>query len=268
MTTILRALPPTVLLLGAMCLATEGDAQPARAARMTSVSPAHCVDALERETSPDLLRCPTALRIAVEEAQIACRDAGGKLVGVAEGDVWAIDVDDDGRSELAFALDGNLSCTDAWSLFSCGSSECPKSLYELRGGAWTVVGGIWADSPEQVALGTARASDGHHALEVCPRDGCPERWTYEWQGASYDATRANVRGTHVEIASSVHGLYPLAAATIVRAAPRENGAEAGRYDAGREVAIVGTAEGGAWYYVSPCNACDNGFVPRSAVTIP
>ena len=264
----LRALPPTVLLLGAMCLATEGDAQPARAARMTSVSPAHCVDALERETSPDLLRCPTALRIAVEEAQIACRDAGGKLVGVAEGDVWAIDVDDDGRSELAFALDGNLSCTDAWSLFSCGSSECPKSLYELRGGAWTVVGGIWADSPEQVALGTARASDGHHALEVCPRDGCPERWTYEWQGASYDATRANVRGTRVEIASSVHGLYPLAAATIVRATPRENGAEAGRYDAGREVAIVGTAEGGDWYYVSPCNACDNGFVPRSAVTIP
>lgn len=264
----LRNLLPTLLLLGALCSAADGDAQPARAARMTSVSPAHCVDALERGSSPDLLRCPTALRVAVEEAQATCREAGGKLTGVAKGDVWAIDVDDDGRSELAFALDGNLSCADAWSLFSCGSSECPKSLYELRDGAWTVVGSIFAESPEQVALGTARASDGHHALEVCPRDGCPERWVYEWQGTSYDATRANVRGTRIEIASSVHGLYALADATTVRETPRANGAEVGRYDAGTEVAIMGTAEGGEWYYVSPCNACDNGFVPRSAVTIP
>jgi len=263
----LRALPPTVLLLGALCSAAA-DAQPARAARMTSVSPAHCVAALERETSPDLLRCPTPLRVAVEDAQTSCRSAGGKLVGVAEGDVWAIDVDGDGRSELAFALDGNLSCTDAWSVFSCGSSQCPKALYELRDGAWTVVGSIFAESPEQIALGTARAPDGHRALEVCPQDGCPERWIYEWQGASYDATRANVRGTRIEIASSVHGLYPLAAATTVRATARANGAEVGRYDAGTEVAIVGTAEGGDWYYVSPCDACDNGFVPRSAVTLP
>ena len=264
----LRSPLPTILLVGAICSTADGNAQPARAARMTSVSPAHCVAALERETSPDLLRCPTALRIAVEEAQASCHDAGGKLVGVDEGDVWALDVDDDGRSELAFALDGNLSCTDAWSLFSCGSAQCPKSLYELRDGAWTVVGSISADSPAQVVLGTGRSADGHRALEVCSQDRCTERWTYEWQGASYDATGANVRGTRVEIGSSVHGLYPLAAATTVRATPRENGAEVGRYGAGTEVAIVGTAEGGDWYYVSPCNACEAGFVPRSAVTLP
>jgi hypothetical protein len=264
----LRALPSTVLLLAATCFAADGHAQPTRAARMTSVSPAHCVDAIERGVSPDLLRCPTPLRIAVGDAQAACSEAEGKLVGIAEGDVWAIDVDDDGRSELAFALDANLSCTDAYSLFSCGSSGCPKSLYELRDGEWTVVGSIFAESPDQVSLGTARAPDGHHALEVCPQDGCPERWISEWQGASYDVTRANVRGTRVDIAGSIDGPYPLAAATTVRATPRANGAEAGSYGAGTEVAIIGTAEGGDWYYISPCNACDDGFVPRSAVTIP
>jgi hypothetical protein len=191
-----------------------------------------------------------------------------KLQGAAEGDVWALDVDGDGRSELAFELDGNVSCADAWSVFSCGSLGCPKKLYALRDGAWTVVGSLSASSPEQVTLSTARSADGHRTLEVCPRDGCPERWIYEWQGESYEATRAEVRGTHVDVSDSVHGLYPLKAATTVRAAPRANGTAVGDYEAGIEVAIIGTVEGGDWYYVSPCNACDSGFVARSAVTIP
>jgi len=39
-----------------------------------------------------------------------------------------------------------------------------------------------------------------------------------------------------------------------------------RYDAGTEVAIVGTAYGAGYYYVSPCNACESGLVPKSAVS--
>jgi hypothetical protein len=37
------------------------------------------------------------------------------------------------------------------------------------------------------------------------------------------------------------------------------------YDANTEVAIVGTAEQADYYYVSPCNACESGFVPKSAI---
>jgi hypothetical protein len=57
------------------------------------------------------------------------------------------------------------------------------------------------------------------------------------------------------------------AATVVRAAPEAGALEVGRYDAGTELAIIGTLEGGDYYYVSPCNACESGFVPKAAVAV-
>jgi hypothetical protein len=253
------------LLIVSALFAAESGAQSTNATRMTGVSPAHCIASLEREVLPDLIRCPRALQEAVAEADALCREARGTLEGAIDGNVWAIDVNDDGRSELAFELDGNVTCTDAWSLFSCGSLGCPKTLYELRAGAWTAIGDIFAAWPEQLTLGAARSADGHRSLEVCVESGCPERWTYEWQGTRYDTARVDVRGTRVDIAGSVSGPHALAAATTVRETPRANGADIGRYDAGTDVAIVGTA--GDWYYVSPCDACESGFVPRAAVTL-
>lgn len=182
----------TALLTFAALLATESRAQSATATQMTGVSPAHCIAVLERGVVPDLIRCPRVLLEAVAEADAQCREAGGTLEGVAEGNVWAIDVNDDGRSELAFELDGNVTCTDAWNLFSCGSLGCPKTLYELRDGAWTSVGSLPAEWPEQVTLGPARSADGHRSLEVCSPDRCSERWIYEWQGGRYDTTRTAV----------------------------------------------------------------------------
>jgi len=189
----LRFLPATGLLLGASLWAHDSDAQAARAARMTSVSPAHCVAALERGEDPDPLRCPTALRLAVAEAQRSCADKGGQLTGVAEGDVWAIDVNADSRNELLFSLEGNVTCTEPWNLFACGTMRCPRNLYELRNGRWSVVGNIAADSPEQVRLGAAQAADGHRSLEVCARDRCSEPSIYEWVGSRYEATRVAAR---------------------------------------------------------------------------
>jgi hypothetical protein len=245
-----------------------GEAQPARAALLASVSPAHCLQAIAAETSPDPVRCPAPLRDAVMEATTVCREAGGTLQGAPEGSVWAIDVNSDGRQELAFELEGNVSCVDAWSVFSCGSLGCPKMLYELRGGAWVAIGELLASEPEQLTLGTAAASDGHRALEVCAQEGCAERFIYEWIGTAYDRTRVDVRGTRVDVAGSIHGLYPLAAPTRLRALPSEDSAEVGQYDAGTEVAVIGTADAGDYYYVSPCNACESGFAPRSAVAVP
>jgi hypothetical protein len=255
----------TVLAGGALHFSDGAEAQSTRATLLTGVSPAHCVATLERRTSPDPLRCPSALRTAIAEADTTCRDAGGTLMGSATGTVWSIDVDGDGRSELAFELDGNVTCTGAWSVFSCGSSGCPKALYELRDGTWTAVGSLRAESPQHVEIGSARSADGHHTLEVCSPDDCRERSIYEWLGSIYDVTRMEVRGARVDVANSVHGLHPLAAETTVRAMPRASGTDVGRYEAGTDVAIIGAA--GDWYYVSPCNACESGFVPRSAVTL-
>lgn len=111
-------------------------------------------------------------------------------MGAADGNVWAIDVNGDGRSELAFSLADNLSCTGAPVLFSCGSLRCPKALYELRDGSWKVVGRFSADTPEQVTLGSATA-DGHRSLVVCSQVRCADRRIYEWAGGGYNAAQAD-----------------------------------------------------------------------------
>lgn len=190
MTTIVRLLLPAALFLGAAFTAFDGDAQTVHATKLTSVSPAHCVATLERRVQPDPLRCPSALREAVIEASAMCRQAGGTLMGAADGNVWAIDVNGDGRSELAFSLADNVSCTGAPTLFSCGSLRCAKDLYELRDGTWKIVGSFSADAPEQVTLGSAVA-DGHHSLVVCSQDRCADRRIYEWAGGGYNAAQAD-----------------------------------------------------------------------------
>jgi hypothetical protein len=257
-----------LLALVTLLVADGGNAQSVSATLMTSVSPAHCVQALAAGTGADLIRCPTPLRAAVAEATSVCRDAGGTLSGTPEGNVWALDVNGDGRQELAFELDGNVQCEGAYSVFSCGSLGCPKSLFELRDGQWTVIASIWVSVPDELTLAGAAAADGHRTLAVCAKESCAERWFYEWLGTTYDSTRLEVRGAPVDVAGSIHGLYSLAAATTLRATPTPNGADVGRYDVGTDVSIVGTAAGGDYYYVSPCNACESGFAPRSAVTVP
>jgi hypothetical protein len=58
----------------------------------------------------------------------------------------------------------------------------------------------------------------------------------------------------------------MVATVDVLAEPKSGAASVGHYDAGTEVAIVGTA--GDWYYVSPCNACESGFVLKSSLRAP
>jgi hypothetical protein len=188
---LVRLLLPAALFLGAALFAFDGAGQTVHATKLTSISPAHCVATLERGVPADPLRCPSALRESVVEAKAMCRQAGGTLTGAAEGNVWAIDVNGDGRDELAFSLADNVSCTGAPTLFSCGSLRCPKDLYELRDGSWKIVGSISAETPEQITLGSAAAADGHRALEVCSQNRCAERQIYEWRGKSYEPTRAS-----------------------------------------------------------------------------
>ena len=84
-------------------------------------------------------------------------------------------------------------------------------------------------------------------------------------GMYYEAASVEVRGYPVDFANSVHGLHALVADTTLLATPRADGAALERHSAGTEVDIIGTAEAADYYYVSPCNACASGFVPRTAL---
>jgi len=139
-------------------------------------------------------------------------------------------------------------------------------LYELRAGAWQTIAALSATAPQRVEVG-APSRDGYGALAICAQEPCVERWFQEWRDGSYQGTRVEVRGARVVFAEHSGELRPLLAATTVRAAPSADAAEVGRYEAGIDVAIIGTAETAAYYYVSPCNACESGFVPTAAIDV-
>jgi hypothetical protein len=255
------------LLLVTLLAACGGDAQPRRAAALSGISPAHCVESIERGVAADPVRCPAPLQAAVESARMVCRDVDGTLVGLPEGDVWGLDVNGDGRQEIAFELEGNVGCEGAASVFSCGSLGCGRALYELRGGKWQAIGALSAIAPEHVELTEPLSADGYATLAICTQDPCVERWFQEWRDGSYERTRVEVRGVRVAFAEHSGDLRPLLAATAVLAAPSADATEVGRYEAGFDVVIIGTAETADYYYASPCNACESGFVPKSAVAI-
>ncbi|MEO8466854.1 MAG: hypothetical protein ABI640_16065 [Gammaproteobacteria bacterium] len=259
----IHRLPPVVGMLLAL-VACGAPGKPQHATLATGLSPASCLAALVGGTQADSARCPGFLRSGVAEARAMCTEPGGKLEGAEQADVWQLDVDDDGHNEFAFELNGNVTCVDAYSLFECGSLGCPKALYTERDGEWQPIAAIFAYGPEGVEI-TDQRVDGHRTLKAC-RAGppCVEFWYYEWRGEAYDVTHVDVRGFTVEFADDAQGLRPLLAATDVKATPTAQAESVGHYDAGVDMAVIGKAAGG-FYYVSPCNACEGGFVPASAV---
>lgn len=162
---------------------------------------------------------------------------------------------------------------------------------EHGAGGWRELGSIFfVQDPAGVELLESSARGGFRDLRIarCSAEACVEQWYYRWNGTAYEQSHVDVRGARVEFADSIHGLYPLTATTALLELPRADAAEIARYDADTEVAIVGTAVSAAqttgtsaavdatrnatpaetYYYVSPCNACASGFVPRSALRIP
>jgi hypothetical protein len=205
---------------------------------------------------------PTFVVEAFREASKTCAEAGGRLMPAERIALRAIDVNDDGTQELTFALDRNVTCEGAWSVFSCGSLGCPTTLYERHDGAWRAIASIDTAEAESIERGSVERG-GYRDL-IVPR-GTAEHAFYEWQGAQYELVYLRVRGIRVEFAKSEHGLRNLARGTDLLATPSRVGDVLGHYEAGTEVALVGTAEGD-YLYVSPCNACESGFVPASALT--
>lgn len=231
----------------------------------TSLSPAACVTAIESGAALPAATCPGFLFDAVADARNVCREAGGKLVAATPPNVWQIDVNHDGVLEFVFDNDGIVVCEGAWSVFSCGSLGCPKALVQQRNGVWQTIAGLNAAVPEEIEV--LDGAGGYGTLRIC-HEPCVERWFYDWNGSAYDATRVEVRGFSVDLVATIHGLHALLETTEVLATPDVGAASVGRYDAGTDVVIIGTATTTAHYYVSPCNACESGFVAKAALRIP
>ena len=240
---------------------------PTHARLAPSISIAHCLDVISKGAARNDVQCPGFLIEPLKQAQQTCIEASGKLVATPTSSVWTLDVDGDASAEYAFEYDGNVSCEGAWSVFECGSLGCPKTLYQKHDDTWRGIAEIWASGPEMLEVVDASPNGTYRDLRVgCPgKDPCSEYWYYHWTGDQYERSHLDVRGQRVEFAHSVHGLYGLVGETDVLASPTVGTAVVGHYGSDTEVEIVGTAESAGYYYVSPCNACDSGFVPKSAV---
>ena len=241
-------------------------AEPPRVVAAADLDLPRCVSALEVDAASTARECRAFLRAPVAAARETCRAAGGKLGPAVHPNVWVIDVNGDGRDEYAFDYEGIAVCTGAASAFSCGSLGCPKELYEERGGVWARLGEIYADSPDAVDV-LAAARGGYRDLRVgCGAvEPCDERWHYGWRGDHYERIDLEARGYRVAFSDSEHGLRAADGDLAVLAAPKRDAAVLEVYPPRTELSIVGTVVDADYYYVSPCNACESGFVPKSAL---
>lgn len=235
----------------------------------TPVDLAHCLEAARNQAELDEERCLGFIVQALAGgfgALAQCDDVGGTLAANPIAAARAIDVNCDGRPEYLFELSNNFTCDGAPSLFSCGSLGCPSILYERRDGQWHVIGALAATIAQGIEVLPREGAADYRPLRVgCDgRGGCDEYVHYEWNGAGYEQVAREVRGFWVDVAGSVHGLRTLQREAAVLDAPVPDGRLLARYPAGTEVAVIGRARGAPYYYVSPCNACENGFLAVGA----
>jgi hypothetical protein len=221
----------------------------ARVSVRQEISIAHCLDVIDTNVARDAARCPEFLIAPLAEAKQTCIDVGGELKAGPTSDVWSLDADGDGQPEYAFELANNAYCDGAASVFDCGSLGCAKTLY--RG--TTPIGQISAMSPELIEVVSGE-------LRIHCEPPCVQTSVLQWKNDRYTLTHMDVRGHRVEVESSPHGLFGLMKAVDLLVEPRAGAASAGHYEAGTDVAVIGTS--GDYYYVSPCNACESGFVAK------
>lgn len=242
--------------------------QHAAAASATAVSGVdmnHCLRIASKQARPDEARCPGFIVSALAEARTTCRDVGGKLVVAPQTALWAIDVNADGQSEYLFDYTQNVGCEGAASVFSCGSLGCGLSLFARSGGQWKIIGNL----PDLLAaIETVPAARGGFAdLRVgCGEAGCAEYQQHRWNGSGYELAGYEVRGHAVDIPAERGQLWMLTRDVEVLAEPKRGAKVLRRYKARTEVTemvILGKARAAPYLYVSPCNACESGFVEQT-----
>ncbi len=243
-------------------VSAAGQSSGPRAQPVDGVNIQQCIDAIGKARPAS---CPAYLVEAVKGAAQMCREAEGQPVGISPASIWSLDVNGDGRLEYLYEIGAIVGCMNAASIFSCGSLGCPQLLVQEQKGAWVVISGIGASDPGAIEVLPAGTASGYREIKVNCADGdppCAQSVFYQWNGQAYDSSAMDVRGFRVDVAGSVHGLYGLTGNTAVLATPTADGKVLGSYGPETEVAIIGQSKD---YYVSPCNACESGFVRKSSV---
>ena len=257
-----------ISIVASCALGASADEAPVHAQLDPAISIAHCLDTIDAPNDRDEARCPGFAARTAEGRQEDLRRGGWRAhrhTGTPTS--GRLDVDGDGVPEFVFEYGGNVQCEGAWSVFDCGSLGCARAIYKRQAGGWRAITQISADAPQTLELTGVAVGQGYRDLRVgCEgNEPCAVYSYYHWTGEQYDLTHLDVRSHRVEFATSIHGLYGLTGPVDVLAEPTQGAASVGHYDADIEVAIVGTATDVDYYYVSPCNACDSGFIPKSAV---
>lgn len=252
----------------ALLLAAAASEPAAR--RVETIDLAYCLDVATRGTRPDPGRCPAFIVDSLAGGLATCREAGGRLVPVSVPQIWALDVNSDGQSEYVFELGANVGCEGAYSIFECGSLGCPQVLYEQRDGAWRDIAYLDAGAAESIELLAPAPGTPYRELRVgcAGEDPCNEFAHYPWTGERYTLERLEVRGHWVQVEGAAQGLRGLTGEVTLRATPAPAGSPLGRYGGDTEVVILGEAKDAPYYYVSPCNACESGFIEKSSVRAP
>jgi hypothetical protein len=174
--------------------------------------------------------------------------------------VLSLDIDGDGQMEYLYEIGANFQCDSAASLFSCGSSDCPWSLYRRERGQWRSIGAIYGSR-----ISVVPGKMPHPDLKVlCDDTNKCDSATYRWNGSRYEEGESRVRGFTIQrLGSPLQGkLITLQRKVRVLAEPRSGSRSIGEYGKGALFAIGGQAKGSDYLYVSPCNACENGFVRK------
>lgn len=259
---------PPILAAGLAGILLAWPVQHVAAASATAVSGVdmnHCLRIASKEARADEARCPGFIVSALAEARTTCRDVGGKIMAYPQTALWAIDVNADGQPEYLFDYTQNVGCDGAASVFSCGSLGCGLTLFARSGGQWKIIGNL-PDLP--AAIETVPAARGGFAdLRVgCGEANCAEIKHYRWSGRDYALTGYEVRGHAVDIPAERGQLWTLTRDVAVLAEPKRGAKVLRRYKVRTEVTemvILGKARAAPYLYVSPCNACESGFVEQT-----
>jgi hypothetical protein len=235
-----------------------------RAVPFTGVDLTACLRTVSTATPSEAL-CPAFISEGLAEMTATCSGVGGRLAAGERPSLWSLDVNGDGRDEFLYDATDNFSCEGAASVFSCGSLGCPVSLFEQRGTAWFAIGAMRAsDVPAAEVLPPAPGEPRGTLRSGCVGDRpCDERVYYRWNGRAYEDAWIDVRGRWVDIAND--GLWTMVGDAAILAAPSPDAAVLARYPQGTEVVVLGQARDSQYKYVSPCNACQNGFIDPAAL---
>ena len=243
-------------------------AEPAVAGRATPFTRLDldaCLQIARTATEPAKALCPGFISHGLAEMVATCTDAGGHLAAVRSPSLWSLDVNGDGQDEFLYDATDNYQCDGAASLFSCGSLGCPVSLFERRANAWVEIGAMRGTDAPAVEVLPPAPGDRYGILRGgCGGDRPCGEWTYyRWNGSAYQAAMIDVRGNWVDLSND--GLWTLVTDVGILASPSPDAAVLERYPKGTEVVVVGNAREGQYKYVSPCNACQSGFIDPAAL---